>query len=394
MSSKYTYGLVCISEKLKKQDKTLAFKAMTRKSFLHWREKYTDGKNNFSAETLLEQRILHNLKITSKILKHCAINDIFHYRLSSKLFPLITDTTLNLSIENFNNFDSIKAELKTIGEIAKKHGITISIHPDQFNVLASKRSDVVQKTIRELNFHAKIMDMIGLPKDYSAPINIHPSVTIHKSTQEEKTDDEGLREIVDKFYEGFKQCDEGVRNRLVLENEDKGCWNCGNLFMYFHNYSGTRYDHFFPLTYDNLHDYCNPTIFQEEKITQEQNIQAFAGTWRKDIPVFHYSWGREDKFRSHADYAAENIPDYNMEITWECELKQKDYAIEQLQNWKEEVKRENKVVPKPKARIKPSPKPKLRPKKQESPEVLKKLAATDNHDDVFTSYNHVYGINM
>ena len=388
MSASYTYGLVCLSEKLKKQDKTLGFKAMTRKSFLHWRDKHLSGQNNFSAETLLEGRILHNLRFVKQVLKHCAINDIFHYRLSSKLFPLITDTTLNLSIEHFDNFNSIKDELQQIGETAKEHGITISIHPDQFNVLASKRSDVVQKTIRELNFHAKIMDMIGLPQSYAAPINIHPSVTIHKSTQEEKTDDEGLREIVDRFYEGFKQCDEGVRERLVVENEDKGCWNCANLFMYFHNYCGTKHSHFFPLTYDNLHDYCNPSSLQEENVTQEQNVRAFAGTWKKDVPVFHYSWGREDKFRSHADFAAENIPDYDMEITWECELKQKDYAIEQLQNWKDEIKIAPK--PKPKAKIKPKP----QPKKQESPEVLKKLQRSDKRDDVYTAYNHVYGINM
>jgi UV DNA damage endonuclease len=386
MSTSYTYGLVCISEKLKKQDKALAFKAMTRKSFLHWREKHSDGKNNFSAETLLEGRILHNLRLTKQILKHCAINDIFHYRLSSKLFPLITDTTLNLSISHFDNYDEILDELQQIGEIATQNGITISIHPDQFNVLASKRSDVVQKTIRELNFHAAIMDMIGLPQSYAAPINIHPSVTIYQSTQTKEATDENLREIVDKFYEGFKQCDEGVRERLVVENEDKGCWNCANLFMYFHNYCGTKHGHFFPLTYDNLHDYCNPSSFQEERVTQEQNIQAFAGTWKKDVPVFHYSWGREDKFRSHADFAAENIRDYDMEITWECELKQKDYAIEQLQNWKDEIK----IASKPK----PVVKPKLQPKKQESVEVLKKLQPIDKRDDVFTAYNHVYGINM
>ena len=392
MSSKYTYGLVCISEKLKKQDKTLAFRAMTRKSFLDWRKKYADGKCNFSAEYLLEERIIHNVRLTQQILKHCAINDIFHYRLSSKLFPLITDTTLNLSIENFSNFNSIKAELKTIGEIAKKHGIAISIHPDQFNVLASKRSDVVQKTIRELNFHAKILDMIGLPQDYSAPINIHPSVSIHPSTKTKDDTEENLREIVDRFYEGFKQCDKGVQKRLVVENEDKGCWNCGNMFIYFYNYCGTKHGHFFPLTYDNLHDHCNPTIFQEEKVTQEQNVQAFAGTWKDNVPVFHYSWGRDDKFRSHADYAAENIPVYDMEIIWECELKAKDYAIEQLQDWKEEVNGKKEIAPK--AKTKPKVKPKPQPKKQESPEVLKKLEPADKRDDVYTAYNHVYGINM
>ena len=151
---------------------------MTRKSFLLWRDKHLSGQNKFSAETLLEGRILHNLCLIKQILKHCAINDIFHYRLSSKLFPLITDTTLNLSIEHFDNFNSIKDELQQIGEVAKEHGITISIHPDQFNVLASKRSDVVQKTIRELNFHAKIMDMIGLPQSYAAPINIRGIRTV------------------------------------------------------------------------------------------------------------------------------------------------------------------------------------------------------------------------
>ena len=77
-----------------------------------------------------------------------------------------------------------------------------------------------------------------------------------------------------------------------------------------------------------------------------------------------------------------------MEITWECELKQKDYAIEQLQNWKDEIKIAPK--PKPKAKIKPKP----QPKKQESPEVLKKLQRSDKRDDVYTAYNHVYGINM
>ena len=77
-------------------------------------------KCNFSAEYLLEERIIHNVRLTQQILKHCAINDIFHYRLSSKLFPLITDTTLNLSIENFSNFNSIKSRAKNNRRNCKK----------------------------------------------------------------------------------------------------------------------------------------------------------------------------------------------------------------------------------------------------------------------------------
>ena len=235
---------------------------MTRKRF----NDLTKAHSRDYAINELQSRILHNVRITQRILEHCAANDIYHYRLSSKLFPLVTDATLNLSIDNFTNYNDIVSELKQIGIIAKNHAITISIHPDQFNVLASKRSDVVDKTIAELNFHARIMDYMGLPQDYSAPMNIHPSTSTNDPTED------NLREIVDRFYAAFKKCDEGVQKRLVVENEDKGCWNCGNLFMYFYNYCRSNHGHFFPLTYDNLHDYCNPTIFQGQTVTQAQNV--------------------------------------------------------------------------------------------------------------------------
>ena len=53
---------------------------------------------------------------------------------------------------------------------------------------------------------------------------------------------------------------------------------------------------FFPLTYDNLHDHCNPSIFEGNQITIQQNIDAFAQTWPEPFtPVFHWSWGCEDK---------------------------------------------------------------------------------------------------
>jgi len=378
VEKKYKYGLVCISEKLKHQDKALAFRSMTRKSFLNLREQYVSGQQALSAEYVLQERILHNIRLTQKTLLHCHDNNIFHYRLSSNLFPLITDPTLNLQLEDFVGYGHIVKELKEIGKIANKYNISISIHPDQFNVLASKRDDVVQKTIRELNFHSKILDIIGLPQDYSAPINIHPSVSTKAKDEKEKS----LQEIVDRFYEGFKQCDQGVQKRLVVENEDKGVWNCGNLFMYFYNYCGTKHGHFFPLTYDNLHDHCNPTVFEGKAVTQEQNIQAFAGTWNKNTPIFHFSWGKKENSRSHADYASENIPSYDMQITWEIELKAKDFAIERLQNWGQEAQDKEQIEPKIK-------------EDSENSELSQNLSVDKQQqkDHPNDSYNHVYGIN-
>jgi len=314
------YGLVCISEILKEQDKELAFKNITRKRFLELEENQTG-----SGVAVLEERILHNLQITKRIIEHCAENDIYHYRLSSALFPLMTEPNLRLQLKKLSNYAEIREACEAIGSTAQSLGVSLSIHPDQFNVLASEKPSVVQKTIDELNFHAGVLDMMGLAQDYSVPINIHPSLSVKNDTEEE------YRKLADRFYAAFSKCNTGVRNRLVIENEDKGSWNCANLFMYFHNYCGTKHSHFFPLTYDNLHDHCNPSVFEGNQITIQQNIEAFAQTWPESFtPVFHWSWGCEDKKRSHADYAEKLPVEHAKEIKWEVEVKAKDKAIFQM----------------------------------------------------------------
>ena len=134
--------------------------------------------------------------------------------------------------------------------------------------------------------------------------------------------------------------------------------------------------------------------FQEEKVTQEQNVQAFAGTWKDNVPVFHYSWGPAISLEVMRIMPPKIFPVYDMEITWECELKAKDYAIEQLQRLERRSQwQEKEIAPKAKTKPKDQAFQTSNLKKQESPEVLKKLEPTDGHDDVYSAYNHVYGIN-
>jgi len=366
-----TYGLVCISELLKEEDKTLAFKTITRKRFAQ-----LENDQNGSGLLVLEERILHNLKLTCRIIEHCANQGIFHYRLSSAMFPLITDPTLGLQLEKLSNYQDICKACQAIGVTAKSLNVSLSLHPDQFNVLASENPTVVQKTINELNFNAAIMDLIGLPQDYSAPINIHPSVN-PKQNKEEL-----FREIVDRFYVAFSKCSQGVRKRLVVENEDKGFWSCANLFMYFHNYCGTKHNHFFPLTYDNLHDYCNPSVFENSKITIQQNIDAFEKTWPSNYtPIFHWSWGKNNS-RSHADYASEQAPEYHRKIKWELEVKAKDKAILQLLS---PTKRQKQKIEKEPAVEQKEAKP---PEKNESLKLPEEKIKKRNSN---INFNYIYG---
>jgi UV DNA damage endonuclease len=296
-------GLVCISEMLKKKDKSLAFKTMTRKRFLEL------GRDAALVE--LSSRILHNCKLTKQIILHCAANKISHYRISSCLAPLITDATLHISYDDLPDMQAIASALQDAGTTAQTCGVSISSHPDQFNVLASYNPDVVDRSIKELNHQAYMLDLMGLPQDYSAPMCLHLNLSFD-------SDKEDIYQYINRFGSSFNNCDEGVRRRLVLENEDKGFWNCSNLYKYFRP--------FLPLVFDNLHDAVNPSDFCHFKL--------FKNTWRNYTPIMHWSEGLPDKPRSHAEFAT-HVPSVvaaNKDCVWEFELKGKDEAILRVLN--------------------------------------------------------------
>ncbi len=113
-----TYGLVCISEVLKDFDKSFALRTMTRKRF----NDLSKQKSREEALSDLSDRILHNVKLTTQTIKHCSFNKISHYRLSSKLFPLATDPSLDISLDKLTHIKEIKAELADAGQTAKRLG--------------------------------------------------------------------------------------------------------------------------------------------------------------------------------------------------------------------------------------------------------------------------------
>ena len=324
-------GLTCISEELKEKDKKkYSFRTMTRKRFNDLCEK--DGRTKAIQE--LSSRILHNCRTTRYILRHCIANKIHHYRLSSALFPLITDDKTDVSYDELPHKISIQEELKFAGKIAKAFNITIGSHPDQFNVLASPDREKVARTINELNFQANVLDMIGLPKDHTAPMNIHVNYTPKA--------DETLEVVATRFFRNLSMCDKGVYNRLTIENEDKGFFNVDNCIK-FSDYLFETFQVNIPVCYDNLHDFCNPSedhniIFQAERcaytwVNQGEGDNHFLA------PVFHWSEGNPEKPRSHADYfALGNLPPHiaiepNKEVKWECEVKGKDKAIRLLRKY-------------------------------------------------------------
>ena len=280
-------GLTCISEQLKEKDKVkYSFRKMTRKRFNDLCN--TDGRNE--ALHQLSERILHNVSVTQYIVNHCHASNIRHYRLSSALFPLLTDQSLDISLEDLPHKARIEQELKLIGLIAEKFNISIGSHPDQFNVLASPDKAKVDRTINELNFQAGVLDMIGLPQDHTAPMNIHVNYTPQA--------DETLEVVATRFFRNLSMCDKGVYNRLTIENEDKGFFNVDNCIK-FSEYLFNTFSANIPVCYDNLHDFCNPSedhnvAFQAERCAYTWVNQG-EGEHNFLAPVFHWSEGTPPK---------------------------------------------------------------------------------------------------
>ncbi len=65
----------------------------------------------------------------------------------------------------------IQTELNEIGNFILKYNMRVSMHPDQFVILNSSNEKVVENSVRELDYHSKLLQSMNLPND--AKIHIH-----------------------------------------------------------------------------------------------------------------------------------------------------------------------------------------------------------------------------
>lgn len=310
------YNLCCISLALKKQ------------GFNHRAFRYTQFEKHSRANALeiLGERALENLETTLETMRY-ARDSGWGYRVSSTLFPLFNLDKANVGINDLPNATLIDDKFNEIRQFVSSQSprdFRVSFHPDHFNVLCSTNPEVVRRTINELDHHAWLMDrMAGITsRNYWYPLNIHMSRSSGDPEQ-----------IAEEFISNYAKLPDRVKARLVLENEDKGVWTPDQLFELIHVPTGI------PITYDNLHHKCNPGTWDVKEA-----FRMCASTWQAHgvNPLFHYSeGGANDNPRAHTDFAISNPVTFRQQydsfyteklcIDWDIELKQKDYAIQHLQ---------------------------------------------------------------
>lgn len=263
---------------------------------------------------------LLNVKDLKKIIQWNSDNGISMYRMSSDIFPWCSE----YEISDLKDYLEIKEILKECGDLAKSTDQRITFHPSPYGVLASDRPDVVKKAIKEISQHGEMMDLMGLDRTHFYPINIHVNTT--KPTKEE---------AAERFCKNFELLPDSAKMRLVVEVDDKTSqYNAQDLYDLVHSKIGI------PLTFDYLHNKCNP----HPELTEEQALKLCLSTWKHGIPaITHYSDSRkmfEDnsvKEVAHSDWIWETPETYGMVFDIEFEVKMKDLALLRYINSKKTI---------------------------------------------------------
>jgi UV DNA damage endonuclease len=265
-------------------------------------------RRTFDAKGLpyVSELVIENLKDTLKVLDYNLKNHIYIYRLSSDSFPWMSE----YEFSDLPNFSVIQNLMTQIGDKIKSNSIRVSYHPGPFNVLASENLSVVEKTIKELNKHAELMDMMGLDQTTFYPINIHINTT--QPTREE---------AAQRFVDRFPLLSESCKKRLTLENDDSpNQYSVKILHDLVHTKIGI------PIVFDQHHFNYGP---QDQSM--EEALKLAHSTWSTRV-MTHMSSPKtlEDnsgKQTAHADYIYEEIKTFGLDFDTEIEAKAKDLAV-------------------------------------------------------------------
>jgi len=261
---------------------------------------------------------LKNIVDLKKILQWNVEHGIRIFRMSSSLFPWMSE----YHFSELPNYAEIKSNLEEIGKYVLDNDLRVGFHPGQYCVLPSPTERVVNNTVYDLDKHAEILDLMGLPQNYKYSLNIHVGGTYGDKESSLK-----------RFAKNFKRLSKSTQSRLVVENDDKA-----SQYSVVDLYNGLHKEIGIPITFDFFHH-----LFCTGDLSQEQAARLAATTWPDYTrPLAHFSSSKklnEDAKvieRSHADFLYDVIPPIGEIFDIEIEAKSKELAlfkyIEQCKN--------------------------------------------------------------
>jgi UV DNA damage endonuclease len=277
--------------------KDVRYRTVTRKRLL---EHSDEGQRK-----LLDDIYRDNIQTLSGALQYCKREGIRLYRIPSSIFPFFDEDVGRAVMQ------SLAPSLAGIGQRAIELGLRLVMHPDQFVVLSSDSPEVVANSVKILQMHADIMDLLQQPRSPWAVLEIHG----------------GKANRSDALVERIGELPEPIRSRLCLEN-DEYSYNAEQI----HDVC-TRAR--VPMVFDAHHHIVSEKLPSYDDPSVAEMLARARETWPDPAQqLVHISNGREGfNDRQHSDLIAV-MPSAYAQAPWiEIEAKNKEEAIAGLRGW-------------------------------------------------------------
>lgn len=229
---------------------------------------YRTCKADLASPNRLRELIANNLAALENAVQYNQRMGITLFRITSDLIPFGSSPVNQLDwVAEFGE------TFTRIGAFIRRSDMRVSMHPGQYTVLNSPNPDIVERAIADLDYHARILDALGL--DQSHKIILH----IGGHYQDKVT-------AMERFTSNWRALPDHIKMRLVIENDDK-IYTAAEVFEL-----GERLG--IPFVFDNLHHELNR---EKDSPPDKVWIERAKTLWTKaDGPQkIHYSQADPNK---------------------------------------------------------------------------------------------------
>ncbi|KAL1972780.1 hypothetical protein VTN31DRAFT_6322 [Thermomyces dupontii] len=267
-------------------------------------------------QAFVESLGLANARNIVKMLRWNDRYGIKFMRLSSEMFPFASHPTYGYRLAPFAS-----EVLADAGRVAAELGHRLTMHPGQFTQLGSPRKQVTESSIRDLEYHSELLQLLRLPpqQDRDAVMVLHMGGVFGDK-----------KATLDRWRENYKNLSQDIKNRLVLENDDVS-WSVHDLLPICEELN-------IPLVLDFHH---HNIVFDSDKVREGtldimQLFDRIKATWtRKGITQkMHYSEPMPDAItprqrRKHSPRVS-TLPPCDPTMDLMIEAKDKEQAVFEL----------------------------------------------------------------
>lgn len=286
------YGLVCLTV-----GPEVRFRTVTLTNY----QKLSPAER----EAKLLDLYADNVARVRRAAEFCAARGIRLYRLSSSLFPMF-----DLAGDDTGRavLDHLAPQMREAGQAFMDAGIRVLMHPEQFIVLNSDRTEVRASSLRTLAAHAETLDRFGFPRSTWNLLLLHGG--------------KGGRAA--ELTAVIPDLPESARLRLGLENDERAygpaelrpvCETTG-----------------VPLVFDAHHHVVRQGLPDQEDPSVREWVVAARATWQPpEWQVVHLSNGLEGPQDRRHSYLITALPSAYADVPWiEVEAKGKEEALAAL----------------------------------------------------------------